>query len=177
MCDPTVMIAMQIAGAAMSYMAADQQAKEQTRRNNAIATEADRSYKEQVKMIDRRMDEEKLASVQAEQDVMVDARNKKATAIASAGESGVAGISIDSILHEVDYQEGTVLNRNLTSTKNTIAKLNDDKTQAYSQMAGRYNSLSSVQQPSFLGTALEVGSSLSTELKFDSNGDLAFRNA
>lgn len=177
MCDPTTMVVMQIASGVMTYMAADQQAKEQTRRNNAIAKEADRAYKEEVKMIDRRMEEEKTAAVQAEQDVMADARKKKATAIASAGESGVAGISIDSILHEVDYQEGTVLSRNLTSTKNTMTRLNDDKTQAYSKMASRYNSLSSVVQPSFLGTALEVGTGLATDLKFDSDGNLAFRNA
>lgn len=177
MCDPTTMVVMQIASGVMTYMAADQQAKQQSKRNAAIAAEADRAYKEEVKMIDRRMEEEKVASIQAEQDIMADARKKKATAIASAGESGVAGISIDSILQEVDYQEGTVVSRNLTTTKNTLAKLTDDKTQAYSRMASRYNSLSPVTQPSFLGTALEVGTGLSRDIKFDSQGNLAFRNA
>jgi len=44
-------------------------------------------------------------------------------------------------------------------------------------MASRYNSLSPVTQPSFLGTALEVGTGLSRDIKFDSQGNLAFRNA
>ena len=177
MCDPTTMVIMQVASGFVTYQQMQQQANAEERRNARIAANAEKAYDEQILRIARREEEEKIASVQAEQDIFQDARKKKATAIAASSESGVSGISTDAILEEVAYQEGTVVARNVTSTKNTMAALADDRTKAYTNMEARFAGLSPVAQPSFLGTALEVGTGLATNLKYDSAGNLAFRNA
>ena len=171
MCEPTTMVMMQVASGMMTYMAAQDAADAQTKQNQAYANDAQASHEREMKMLDRRMEEEKTASVQAEQDVIADAREKKATAIASAGESGVSGISVEALLNEVDYQEGTILTRNLGSTKNKLASLTDDKEKSYATMVSRFNSLKPVTQPSFLGTALEVGAGLSQTVDFKGTTD------
>ena len=167
MCDVTTMIIMTIASSAMTYMQAQQAADAQTSQNAAIAKNAQEAYNQDMDILQRRGEEEKIASVQADQDVIRDARKKEATQIVGAGESGVSGLSVDSVLSEIAFQEGTVTSRNLGQTKNVLHKLHDDKTKAYTTMVSRYNSLKPVAQPSFLGTALEVGAGLNSTMDFN----------
>jgi len=180
MCEPTTMyVAMQVVSGYMTYETMRQQAKNEDRRNQAIAANAQKAYDDQILRIARREEEEKVAATQAEQDVFQDARKKKATAIASTSESGIGGISADALFEEIAYQEGTVLSRNLTSTKNTMAALSDDRTKAYTNMEARFAGLSNVVQPGFLGTALEVGSTLNRNVDFGGTTDTSkwkFRN-
>ena len=167
----TIQIALSVGTAVMGYMGAKQQADAQTEQNYRMANDAQASYDRQMEMIADREDEERVATSQAEQDIFYDARNKKATEIASSGESGVTGLSIDSILGEIDFQEGSTKTRNLTATKNTFAALKDDKTKAYTNMVSRFNALPVVNTPSFLGTALEVGSSLNRQIDFSGDAE------
>tara|TARA_R110002153_G_scaffold168286_2_gene321026 strand:+ start:3325 stop:3867 length:543 start_codon:yes stop_codon:yes gene_type:complete len=180
MCDPTTMVIMTIASSAMTYMQAQQAADAQTSQNAAIAKNAEEAYDQDMDILQRRGEEEKRASVQADQDVIRDARKKEATQIVGAGESGVSGLSVDSVLSEIAFQEGTVTSRNLGQTKNVLHRLHDDKTKAYSTMVARHNALSPVAQPSFLGTALEVGTSLNSTIDFGGsfdNSNWKFRTA
>lgn len=88
---------------------------------------------------------------------------KTATARTASGESGVAGVSTAALLRDLGFQEGTVTNRNNTQLRNTVFALEDDKTRAYSNMVNRFNNMSYIAQPSFLGTAMEVGQNYATE--------------
>lgn len=162
MCDPV-----QIALAAAQTFMSQQEQKAQARAIQAQQLRAhqaaEAAYTEDVKIIERRKKEEIRAAAQAQEDVYRDALQKTATARVAAGEAGVAGLSVDSLLRDISFQEGTVQTRNVGALRNTVGALEDDKTRAYANMSNRMNSLSPVAQPNFLGTSLQVAGNYATE--------------
>jgi len=162
MCDP-VQIALAAAQTFMSQQEQKAQANALAAQQARQAEAAEAAYNQDVKIIERRKQEEIRAAAQAQEDVYRDALQKTATARVAAGEAGVAGLSVDSLLRDISFQEGTVQTRNVGTLRNTVGALEDDKTRAYSNMVSRFNSMSPIAQPNFIGTSLQVAGNYATE--------------
>ncbi len=104
MCNP-IAIALGVAQAGMSYMGQKQQAKTQERvQRNATIAEQQRHLSEMsASRIKER--QEKVAAAQRIQQSTTKAREARATARVSAGESGVAGLSVDALINDMTRKE------------------------------------------------------------------------
>ena len=173
MCDPVTAAVMMVGSAAVQYQQQNEMAKAQEKRNNAIAANAQIAYETDLDIIARRREEELDKYGQTQFDVKEDAKKKRATAIAS--NTSISGFSVQDVIDEVSFQEGVVTVRNQKTEKNIMAKLLDDEKLSESKMIARINNITPVVRPSFLGTALEVGSGLTTSFEFESAGDLQYR--
>lgn len=177
MCEPTTIAIMTVGSALVSYEGQRQMAKQQKNMNARNYAAAVATHDRDQARLDRRQEEELVAYSQANFDVALDAKKARATEVVSQGESGISvgSISALDLVNDIDMQASSVLVRNEITQKNKLAALNDDRDKVYANMESRINNLPIVQNPSFLGTALEVGANLGTNFKYDSAGDLQFR--
>lgn len=123
MCEPVsitlgaLSIATSIASGIAGYQAQSQAAAEQERYQNEMVLArnaqirqneqlAAQAYLDQSNQLRLRQSEETAAASQKMQQNSLDAAQARATARVSAGEAGVAGLSIDSLLNDYYRQEG-----------------------------------------------------------------------
>lgn len=161
MCDPaTAMTVLKVAGAVASYQqqsnAADaQNARYAENRQNAIIA---RDLKVRQSALRQSQEEEKTAEEQRA--LSLEALRKQSRAVVSAGESGVAGNSVTSLINsfEADRLRGLqTLERNQNMVNQQLATERD---QYDAEMLNRIGSIAQASQPSVAGLALSVGGSL-----------------
>lgn len=104
MCNP-VAIGMAVAQGGMSYIG-QQQAASTQRQVQAQASAAERKrYLQEVSSMRVQQRQEQVAAAQRMQESTRKAREARATARVSAGEAGVAGISVDALINDMTRQE------------------------------------------------------------------------
>ena len=108
MCDPLTAVSIGLGAlqANHSYQGQKQQAKaqEQMQRNASIAEQ--QRYLSEVSASRLRERQEKVAAAQRIQQSTTKAREARATARVSAGEAGVAGLSVDALINDLTRKEG-----------------------------------------------------------------------
>src|SRR3546814_897671 len=175
---PAVMMiastAITAAGAAASVMGQKDSAAQQRAYQNALAVQRNQqieenrklavnSYIEQSKQLDA-ADAQKDAA--AQQDIAESARQAaqaRATARVAAGEAGVSGLSVDSLLADYHRNEARYRDAVKHNREGEKAQLKLEKGGLRSQAEARIQSIrpyiaSPIQQPDYLGAALRVGS-------------------
>lgn len=106
MCDPvTIGVTLGIAQAGTSIIGQRQQARaqEKVQRNATIAEQ--QRYLSEMSASRLRERQEKVAAAQRIQQSTTAARKARATARVSAGESGVAGLSVDALINDMTRKE------------------------------------------------------------------------
>ena len=156
MCDPvSIGIGMAVASAGSQIHGQRQQAKTQAKvQANASAAERER-YLREVSSMRVQQGQEEVAAAQKIQESIRKTREAKATAFVAAGERGVAGLSVDSILRDMDRQLG----RDQFNTAQQL-QMNDVGRSMQLENAGlgftnnmlRINR--PIEQPNYLGSAL-----------------------
>ena len=149
-------IALGVAQGGMSYMGQKQSAKAQAKvQRNATIAEQQRQLQEMSSMRLAQRQEEVAAAQRISQSAKK-AREARATARVSAGEAGVAGISVDALINDLTREQAeydfSVQQQLEFSRTNTALGLQD------SQMRSRMNLLSinrPIEQPNLLGSVLE----------------------
>jgi len=143
------------AQAGMTIAGQRQQAKTQAKvQANASAAERQR-YLQEVSSMRVQQGQEEVAAAQKIQESIRKTREAKATAFVAAGERGVAGLSVDSILRDMDRQLG----RDQFNTAQQL-QMNDVGRSMQLENAGlgftnnmlRINR--PIEQPNYLGSAL-----------------------
>ena len=143
------------AQAGMTIAGQRQQAKTQAKvQANASAAERQR-YLQEVSSMRIQQGQEEVAAAQKIQESIRKTREAKATAFVAAGERGVAGLSVDSILRDMDRQLG----RDQFNTAQQL-QMNDVGRSMQLENAGlgftnnmlRINR--PIEQPNYLGSAL-----------------------
>jgi len=143
------------AQAGMTIVGQRQQAKTQAKvQANASAAERQR-YLHEVSSMRIQQGQEQVAAAQKIQESIRKTREAKATAFVAAGERGVAGLSVDSILRDMDRQLG----RDQFNTAQQL-QMNDVGRSMQLENAGlgftnnmlRINR--PIEQPNYLGSAL-----------------------
>jgi len=153
-----VTAAISAAGIAASTAMQAAQAKKQ---NAALAKAANASYNNNVKQEDTALIQKQMASQQDEMNSGIQAAQARATARASAGEAGVAGLSVDALVNdytatEARYRDGLKQNMEWETQqyKNRIEGHQVDAENMYN--------MNMAQGPSYLGAALRIGGSLAS---------------
>ena len=106
MCDPvTIGIGMAVASAGTQVYGQQQQAKTQAKvQANASAAERQR-YLQEVSSMRVQQGQEEVAAAQRVNASARKAREARATARVSAGEAGVAGLSVDALINDLTREE------------------------------------------------------------------------
>ena len=106
MCDPvSIGIGMAVASAGSQIHGQRQQAKTQAKvQANASAAERER-YLREVSSMRVQQGQEEVAAAQRIQESTRKAREARATARVSAGEAGVAGLSVDALINDLTREE------------------------------------------------------------------------
>lgn len=156
MCDPiTAAVVMGVSQAGMTIQGQRQQAKtqEKMQRNASIAEQ--QRYLSEVSASRLRERQEKVAAAQRIQQSTTKAREARATARVSAGEAGVAGLSVDALINDLTRKEAefsfSVQQQMQFSDQNRALGFEDSANRS------RMNLLSinkPIEQPNYLGAIL-----------------------
>jgi hypothetical protein len=137
------------------------QREAQMAQNRALALQAYQHKVAQEQMLQRQAD---ASATQALEDSAVQAAQAKATARVSAGEAGVAGVSLEQLLADFDRQEA--LYRHSVQTQRgweldqSAVNMEGYRQEAQSRIASVAPYVAApVQMPSMLATGLQIGSS------------------
>lgn len=152
-----VSTAVSAVGAVMQYQQAKVQADMQQQQFDTNKLLASRSMLEQARQLSIRQEQERAAALDRKRMSNIEAAQLQGRIVASAGEAGVAGMSISNLLADVERtrlnNEGTI-NRNLEA----VNQQSDVERKALlTQAEGRINSVQQGVRPSLLATGLQIG--------------------
>ena len=158
MCDP-ISIAMGIGQAGMSIIGQQQAANAQAQAQ-AQASKAERQrYLHEVSSMRIQQGQEQVAAAQRLQESATKAREARATARVSAGEAGVAGLSVDALINDLTRKEAeysfNVQKQAQMSDVNRQLQLRDAGLGFTNNML-RINK--PIEKPNYLGAALSGAS-------------------
>ena len=171
MCEPVTLTALALgaASAGTQVMGQRQQAKTQAKvQKNASAAERQR-YLQEVSSMRIQQGQEQVAAAQRIQESTRKAREARSTARVSAGEAGVAGLSVDALINDLTREEASY---NFATQQQT--QMNDvNRTMQLDQAGlGFTNNMlrinRPIEQPDYLGAALsgaQTGMSTYSTLK------------
>jgi len=165
----------QQASAQASYQAQLAQARNQEILQNAQL--AQESYLQQAQQLNLRQQQEDEKTSQSIQQTRLEAAQARATTRVAAGESGVAGLSVDNLLRDF-YRQEDVFNESVRRNRDfSRLQTQEDIKGLQAQAQGRTASVrpytpEPVVRPNLLGTALQIvgdvasrGSTLSDQYK------------
>ena len=156
---PIIAAAVQVAAAGAQYAGQRKQAKQQAQ-YQAQASEAERQRAlQEQRSVRMRQAQEQEATNRELADVALKSREALATATVSAGESGVAGLSVDALLddytrQEASYRMGIGRQQEMKDLQTGLA-LTDA---GYRSQSNLININRPINKPSFLTAALDAGS-------------------
>lgn len=159
MCDVVSMIGMALS--AVSTVTEMVGAQQQAEQHNAMVRQNQEAAQENLRreytaMQTRQIQEEEAAAVQ-KQDVAKEARAARATAMVSAGESGVSGLSVDALLADIYGKEATAKDRISQNTGFTTQNLTAEMDGLKAKAQDRINSMPWANGPSPFAAALKIG--------------------
>ena len=169
MCPPVVAVALGVAQAGMQIQGQRQMAKTQEKAQ-ANASKAERQrYLHEVSSMRIQQGQEQVAAAQRLQESTKKAREARATARVSAGEAGVAGLSVDALINDLTRKEAEY-NFN---TQKQLQMSDVNRTMQLEQAGlGFTNNMlrinKPIEQPNYLGAALsgaQTGLSTHSALK------------
>lgn len=167
MCTPLAAIpilgGMQAAQSVVGYMGEKQAAEDQQKYQNKVysqtAKAATENYLHTLDSLNTRFTQDTSAASETAQQNAVAGAQARGTAATAAGEAGVEGNSVQLLLHDFSRIEATNnanLYSNLLMEQQQMAEeAKSARAQAQSQVAQA--APSPVHQPSFLGAALQIG--------------------
>jgi hypothetical protein len=143
----------------MKYEAADEQAHAQDQlyaqnKANAIGA-ADYEYQQNA----LRRTQEQEASGEKSFDNMLATQAKAATATVAAGEAGINGLSVDSLIRDVFSSGGRTSDRIARNDEMTLAQLDAERNGIEARKRDRINSVRKGVYPSGLALGLDIASS------------------
>lgn len=155
MCPPAAMAALAVAQSVASFAAAsaDYNAKaDQWRQNYSLSLQA--GVEDQKRLLLRAVQEQD-AFAQKAQETNIQGAKIKAEAEASAGQSGVGGISVDNIMAGIDRDVARNVEADRTNYMNTAEQITAELTGTNSTIQNRINSVQRPVSPSPIGFALQ----------------------
>ena len=155
MCDIVTATVLGIAQAGMQVQGQKQQARAQARVQAQASKQENQRYLNQVSSMRMQQAQEQVAMAQRIQASTTKAREARSTARVSAGEAGVAGLSVDALINnltrqEADYRFSETQNQQMTNASRDL-QLRD------AGLGSQMNLLrinKPIEQPNYLGALL-----------------------
>jgi hypothetical protein len=165
MCHPAVIIGAQVLSAVQSHNAkADAYGANANAAIDAKVLE-DQAVNEDLALKQQAAAEEKINR-------SLEGRGKKATALVSAGESGVSGNSVDALLNEL---EAGVLRGNTMTSRNFAIEQQGANRQLESNKRTAQSRINSVAKPSKAATGLQIAGTVAANTSYTNAGGFSFK--
>jgi hypothetical protein len=142
----------------MQYGAASEQADAQNAYYAQNKVNAERSAMYEHQQNDLRKTQEQEAAGTKSFDNMLETRAKAAHAEVAAGEAGVTGLSVESLINDIYGAGGRTNDRIARNGELTLAQLNAEDSGIEARKADRINSVRRGVQPSGLALGLNIAS-------------------
>lgn len=113
-----------------------------------------RAYAENMQAMQEQETEINATAMEEKSDVALEALKKRAQVRAAAGEAGLSGLVVDSLMQEVYFQKGWATGRIEESRRRAVQQ---NYRQRRSMHADTSGALNAVKRPNFLGTLGEIG--------------------
>lgn len=163
MCEPTTLAIASFALSAVSSIAAYQQgsaqAKMQTKQHEQNQRNAQAALRDSYIAIQNRQQQEAQSTAQQIEERRRESVRQMSSAYAAAGEAGVSGFSVQSILADI----GATAARDISTIEQnrdwSLDQLNSEMAGARNQAMGQMNATTPGIRPSGWATALQIGSS------------------
>lgn len=137
-----------------------QQAKAQDAYNKQQAKNAMEAYKANIAQTNLMQSQEHAAATQKINENNRAAEAAKATALVSAGESGISGLSVDTLLADLAGGQARYNESVNQNYENASMAIDNQRTNAQVNAASQINSLKTPQSPDYLGAALRIGTAV-----------------
>ena len=157
MCDPAAMFALSVASTVAGVEGQRQQAKAQNAYNDQQAKNAMEAYRANLAQTNLQQSQEHAAATQKVNENNRAAEAAKAKALVSAGESGISGLSVDTLLADLSGEQARYNESVNQNYQNASMALDNQRTNAQVNAASQINSLKTPQSPDYLGAALRIG--------------------
>ncbi len=157
MCNATALFALSVASTLADVEGQRQQAKAQNDYNNQQAKNAMEAYKANIAQTNLKQSQEHAAATQKINENNRAAEAAKATALVSAGESGISGLSVDALLANLSGEQARYNESVNQNYQNASMAIDNQRTNAQVEAASQINSLKTPQSPDYLGAALRIG--------------------
>ena len=158
MCSPAVIaaVALGTAQAGLSIQGQRQQAKTQAKMQQKATIQEQQRHLQELGAMRMKERQEAIAFAQERQQITKKAREARATARVSAGEAGVAGLSVDALLDSFTQNEAnaqfSITQQQLFSAQNQAFGLSDAAMRTRGNLM-RINK--PIEQPNYLGAVLD----------------------
>ena len=157
---PEAMLALSIASTVGGVYGQQQQAKAQQAYNDQQAKNAMEAYKANLEQTNMMQSQEHAAATQKINENNRAAEAAKATALVSAGESGISGLSVDALLANLSGDQARYNESVNQNYENASMAIDNQRTNAQVNAASQINSLKTPQAPDYLGAALRIGTAV-----------------
>ena len=157
MCNATAMLVLNVASTVAGVYGQQQQAKAQKAYNDQQAKNTMEAYKANLEQTNLMQSQEHAAATQKVNENNRAAEAAKATALVSAGESGISGLSVDALLANLSGEQARYNESVNQNYQNASMAIDNQRTNAQVNAASQINSLKTPQSPDYLGAALRIG--------------------
>lgn len=174
MCDPVTATVMSVASAGAQYAGQKQAAKAQRIQQQRASEMERKRYLAEVGSMRLQQRQEEVVKAQKIQDIRKRSMEARSTAITSAGESGVAGLSIDTLINDFSRQEASAtfsLDQQTTLTNQARDRQLESAGLGFTNNMLRINK--PIEEPNLVGSLLQGAS---TGMNLASTGkDMGFK--
>lgn len=160
MCEPTTIMALQIASAAGSVIAQQQAADAQSDANMRQYQNTMRSYAANVNQTNLMAEQERENAMQRMEENNMKARASMSTARVASGEAGVSGLSVDALLGDLSGKQSRYNTSTMTNLSRANSAIELKRENVYADAASVINGLKTPAAPDYLGAALKIGTSV-----------------
>ena len=157
MCNAAAMFALNVASTVAGVEGQRQEAKAQNAYNDQQAKNAMEAYKANLAQTNLMQSQEHAAATQKVNENNRAAEAAKAKALVSAGESGISGLSVDTLLADLSGEQARYNESVNQNYQNASLAIDNQRTNAQVTAASQINSLKTPKSPDYLGAALRIG--------------------
>ena len=165
MCHPAIAIGAGVLGAVTGHNAQADAFEANAATTNAAKILEDAAVNEELALKDTAHAEEKIARD-------LEGMKKTATAVVSAGESGVSGNSVDALMNELN---AGVLRGNTMTSRNFEIDQIGAKRQMESNTRTAQSRINSVSKPSAVATGLQIAGTVASNTSYTKSGGFGFK--
>lgn len=161
MCDPVTAIAvgslaLTAASTGAQMYQQQQRQEEQSNYNQKQYENTMTAYRYNDTVVNNKQIQERAAAGQKIFENNIKARQAESKALTSAGESGVAGLSVGSLLQDLAGQSGRYNNSVGLNYENSYYALEGERNNQWSSAASQVNQLKTPETPDYFGAGLKI---------------------
>lgn len=160
MCEPTTLMALQVATAGASLIAQQQAASAQSASNQRQYQNIMEARAANWNQTNLAQQQEREAAMQKMGENDLAARSATATAKVSAGESGVSGLSVDALLADIGNKQNRFDTSVATNYDRSTGAINNQRENININASSQINSLKTPAMPDYFTAGLRIGNAI-----------------